>query len=79
MNVLRLTLLRETLCCLVLMSAPVLAQDRGTIEGIVSDVTAGTIPGATVTAKNAGTGLSRRALRATMVVIQSRTYLPASM
>src|SRR5271168_2488720 len=41
-------------------SAPVLAQTfRGTIIGTVSDPTGGVLAGATVTAKNAATGLTR--------------------
>src|SRR5262249_14345773 len=39
-----------------------LAQDRGTIRGIVSDETGASVPGATVTARNVNTGLVQTAV-----------------
>jgi len=46
------------LFCLLLAACAGLAQDRGSITGIVSDPSGGLVPGATVTVKNAS-GLSR--------------------
>ena len=39
-----------------------LAQDRGTIRGIVTDASGSTVPGANVTARNVNTGIVQNAL-----------------
>ena len=42
-----------------IFAASTMAQDRGTIRGFVSDAAGGTVPGATVTARNVNTGLKQ--------------------
>ena len=44
--------------CLILC-VPLIAQDRGTIRGFVSDSTGGIVPGATISVKNVDTGLKQ--------------------
>src|SRR6266404_9613779 len=47
----------QIVVCLILFTLPAWAQtDRGTITGTVSDATGAVIPGATIEAKNVGTG-----------------------
>ncbi|MEO8125777.1 MAG: TonB-dependent receptor, partial [Bryobacteraceae bacterium] len=52
---------KSRLCfTLLLCTAGILcAQDRGTISGVITDFSGSAVPGATVTAKSAGTGLTQ--------------------
>ena len=42
------------------MAATLCAQDRGTISGLITDLSGSAVPGATVTAKSVGTGITAR-------------------
>ncbi len=61
MNHLRMRLL-QILFSMLCTAATLCAQDRGTISGIVTDVTGSAVPAATVVAKNASTGLTQSSL-----------------
>jgi hypothetical protein len=54
------------------------AQDRGTITGIVTDGTGSAVPGAVITAKNAGTGLTESSVSGADGSY-SLLYLPAGL
>src|ERR1039457_1164027 len=54
----------------------VLAQDRGTIRGVVTDPSGGTVPEATVTVKNINTGLTQT-VKTSADGVYSVLYLPA--
>ena len=45
--------------CLLLSAIGAIAQDRGTIRGVVTDQGAAAIPGASITVKNVATGLTQ--------------------
>ena len=49
--------------CLLVGVGPAVAQDAGSIWGIVSDQVGGLLPGVTVTAQHAATGLARTGYR----------------
>ena len=53
-----------------------LAQDRGTIRGVVTDATGATVPDATVTIKNVNTGLTQT-VKTSADGVYSVLYLPA--
>src|SRR6266481_6525690 len=56
------TRLRQFLFFLLCMTTTLCAQDRGTISGIITDVSGSAVPGAVVIAKNASTGLTQSSL-----------------
>src|SRR5438034_10838001 len=53
-----------------------LAEDRGTIRGVVTDQSGGAVPGATVTVKNVNTGLTLT-VKTEADGIYSVLYLPS--
>lgn len=64
------------LLALLTVAVPCLAQDRGTIRGVVTDQTGGSVPDAAVTVRNVNTGLVQSA-RTGADGVYSVLYLPA--
>ena len=54
----------SSLCLVLLLAAPVLAQSTATLLGTVSDTSGGVLPGVTVTARHIATGLERTVVSA---------------
>src|SRR5437763_1787066 len=61
---------------ILLLAGSCLAQDRGTIRGVVTDPTGATVPDAMVTVKNVNTGLTQSA-KTSANGVYSFLYLPA--
>jgi hypothetical protein len=61
---------------ILLMAGCALAQDRGTIRGVVTDASGATVPDAAVTAKNINTGL-KQTVKTGSDGVYSVLYMPA--
>src|SRR4051812_21744584 len=67
---------RRFLVPILLLAGIGLAQDRGTIRGVVTDPSGATVPEATVTVKNVNTGLTQT-VKTSADGVYTVLYLPA--